>query len=250
MENLKSRKLISKHKGVCLIGDVYMSESKVYKCYHCGLDIVNDRDLIEKKIPLAVKNGTRNYRRKFHFKCYEEYRELMDDKSLRQKENTEWDQVYQLFKTQLGVRECNSLDQHAALRLAGLRVGKYIPNGNNVRGISRGYSFETILNTLRFCNSSILHAMSTMSFKNQKHKIDYAMRIVTNNINFIDQKTMEAVKTTKNLEKIPDIDISESSEAKYVKKAKQDNKKVVSAMSKLKEVSREEEANEFDDLFV
>lgn len=228
-----------------------MAESKSFKCYHCGLDIDDDRDLIEKKIPLAVKGGTRNYRRKFHLDCYVKYRETMEKTEDRAKEQSEWDMVYELFKEQLGVKKCNTLDKHATMRLLGLRLGKYIPQGQNVRGLSRGYSYTTVLATLKFCNGQIKHALSTRDFADQKHRIDYCMKIVTDNINFIDMKVRQAEKTEQSLDILKPQVVETESLPTYNKKSNGGDKKMQNIMAQFEEeLNKEEEMESLEDLFI
>ena len=128
------------------------------------------------------------YTRKFHIWCVSEFVGNLEVEKDTQEENSEWEKCYEYFKVLLGIPEGKNLDQHATLRILGLRVGTYVPNGSNVRGISRGYDFETILMALKFSAGAVKKAFGTMQFKDQKHKIDYAMKIVTNNINFVSSK--------------------------------------------------------------
>lgn len=209
------------------------TKSKQLTCYHCGGVIENETtDLVLKKIPLTTKKGKRMYTRKFHVGCVSDFVGNLETEKETQQENQSWDKCYEYFKVLLGIPEGKNLDQHATMRILGLRVGQYIPNGNNVRGLSRGYDFETILTTMKFSSGSIRQSFGTMQFKDQKHKIDYAMKIITGNVNFV----FDRLKNKKNAENrmviseiVQDIDLPE-----YTQKSKKESgsKKVSSLINK------------------
>lgn len=198
--------------------------SKKSNCYHCGGVIANETiDLVLKKIPLSTKKGKRMYTRKFHMKCVSEFVDNLEVEKETQEENTEWEMCYEYFKDLLEIPEGKKLDSHAVLRILGTRVGKYIPQGNNVRGISRGYDFETILMAMKFSSMAIKQAFGTMQFKDQKHKIDYAMKIVTNNINFVDSK-LESKRRADGKFEAEREDMKPTDVAEYKKKSGADDK--------------------------
>lgn len=189
---------------------------KTLKCYYCGGEIEDEvHDLVIKPIPLHTKVGIRNYKRKFHIGCVSKFVSKLDTEKETGNENSDWDKCYQYAKELLNVKTGQNLDQHAINRLLGLRVGQYYPNGNNVRGLKRGYGYETILMTMKFSTGAIKQAFGTMQFKDQKHKIDYAMKIVTNNLNFIQGKIEARDKAIKSLDRLP---MEETNAAEYVKK--------------------------------
>lgn len=226
---------------------------KVVNCYYCGARIKQERDLIEKKIPLAVKGGTRMYRRKFHIECISEYLNTMDVEKETKEENKDWDKCYEFFKGLLDIDEGKKLDQHAVLRILGLRLGTYVPNGTNVRGLKRGYTFDTILNSMKFSAGDIRKSFGTLSFKNQKHKIDYAMKIVTSNINFIDNKMEAKVKAERKLDGTTIVIREEESLPTYSNKSTQSDseKQVQDVLSQFsKQIEKKGELDELESLFV
>ena len=78
---------------------------KPTKCYHCGREIRDSRDLVEKKIPLHTRSGIRMYRRKFHINCIPKYFENLDTESETMQEQSDWIKCYELFRKLLGIKE-------------------------------------------------------------------------------------------------------------------------------------------------
>lgn len=223
------------------------SKPKTVKCYHCGEKIQNETtDLVLKKIPLHTKKGVRMYTRKFHMRCVQDFVDTLEAEKESQAENKDWEKCYDYFKELLGIPEGKNLDQHATMRILGLRVGKYIPSGNNTRGIKRGYDFESILMTMKYSSQAIKTAFGTMQFKDQKHKIDYAMKIVTNNINFIDNKLSEKRKIENRFNTTETEVFKEQQTAKYDKKGTGNRGKISSMIEG--NVSNNE-LDELEDLF-
>lgn len=211
------------------------------KCYHCGGVITNEmRDLVLKKIPLSTKKGIRMYTRKFHTQCVSDFVDRLEVEKDTQEENKEWEKCYEYAKELLNIPEGMNLDSHFILRILGLRAGTYVPSGSNVRGIKRGYDFETILMTLKLSSGAIRQAFGTMQFKDQKHKIDYAMKIVTNNINFVYGKLEAKNKAEKKLDSVA-VERKDVVVGEYVTKAKTDEK--VSSL-----ISKTIKDDEMDDL--
>lgn len=174
---------------------------KINKCYHCGKEIVDNRQLVEKKIPLSTKRGIRNYRRVFHIDCVPKYYGNLDTESETRKEQTDWEMCYELFRGLLGVKEDVNLPKHAVMRLQGLRIGQFIPNGQNTRALERGYSFEVILNTMRYSSPAIIDACKNKTFKDETHQINYCMTILISNINFIYKRMKAKERATDRLDK-------------------------------------------------
>lgn len=216
-------------------------KTKSLTCYFCGGELAEDEYVI-KPIPLVTKAGVRNYKRKFHLECVPKITERRADETASKEEDDYWDLCYKQFKSIIGVKEGQKLSNHDVMRIRGLRVGNYYPQGNNVKGLKRGYDYETILMTMKFSSGAIRKSMSGVSFKDQKHKTDYAMKIITNNINFIAGK-VEANRATKNkVEKQAiDDDSRVVSEAGYKKKGSVDTTKTSEILKDLQNDSNEED---------
>lgn len=220
------------------------NKNKVFKCHYCGRSILNERDLVIKPVPLSTKNGVKNYKRKFHMKCVHDYIDTLDSQVLKQEENSWWEKCYEMARSWLGVSEGQNLDQHFVMRLKGLRVGKYLPNGDNTHIIKRGYSFETIYRTMQLCqgDGSIRKALNEVSFSNQQHKINYLMKIVTSKINFISVK-MNANKRAKT--KLDSVEDNNYRNADYINKNNKKNTKLATLINDT--ISDDED--DADDLF-
>ena len=186
------------------------------KCYYCGKEL-SERDMVIKPIPLTIKNGqVRNYKRKFHYECLPKFMAGREDIVERKKEDTDWDRVYKYFKFDvLGIPESNRLPEHAVQRLLGLRVGKYKPNATNTRAIKQGYSFETIYYTLMFCKKTgkFDYALTHVDFADEHHRIDYLMKIVVDQIAFINQRVKKKHVAEKQADKIKDEVVHEEVQA-------------------------------------
>ena len=118
----------------------------------------------------------------------------MAKKKMTEKEKLDWDALYQYVKNLLGYDENQALSSTMVLRLKGLLTNKFIENKNIEDGAN--YSYETILNTFKFCSPDIYKALRTNNFKNEQHKFLYITKIVENNINnvYIRMKNAEKAK--------------------------------------------------------
>lgn len=212
---------------------------KVLECYHCG-GVLAEEDMVIKPMPLATKAGIRNYKRKFHINCMVEYMGARSDVVKMQVEEDWWDKCYLYAKELSGVKVGQNLSQHFVMRLRGLRVGKYYPAGNNVKGIKRGYDYETILMTMKFASGAIRKALGEMSFQNDSHRIDYMMKIVTTNVNFIAGK-VDASRVMNAKLKLMEIETKEEDRADYIKKGSTDDNKVDQMVSEFKKQVEQED---------
>lgn len=118
----------------------------------------------------------------------------MARKKLTEKEIMDWDALYQYVKNIMGYDANQSLSTQMVLRLKGLLVNKFIENNNIADGAN--YSYETILNTFKFCSPEIQRALRTNNFKNEQHKFNYILKIVEGNINdvYVRMKSLEKAK--------------------------------------------------------
>lgn len=182
-----------------------MVKSRVPTCYYCN-DILKEEDLVIKPIPLVCKNGkVRMYKRKFHMWCLPKYLDAHKSEAVQQAETDGWDKVYQYFKLSiLGLPVTSNLDTHSVERLLGLHVGQFKPNGSNIRGLERGYSWDCIYYTMQICKRTIQDSFETMTFTGDEHKTNYAMKIIAKNINFVQSKLKAAEKQQANVERLAD----------------------------------------------
>ena len=223
------------------------TETQVKNCHHCG-GIVEEIDLIIRPIPQATKHGVELVKRPFHQACLPKYKSIMEYESDTKEENSQWDECYKYFKDLLGIKDGHNLDSFATMRILGLRVGKYTPKGDNLRGIKRGYDFETILMTMKFCSLNIRTAFSTMSFKDQSHKVNYAMKLITDNVNFVAEKLERRRVADRKLDVIIK-DIQPHREAEYKTQGSTGISKVGEIISSIVDEGTDQEMQDIMNLF-
>ena len=120
---------------------------------------------------------------------------------MSEKEKQDWDLLYTYVKSNImGYDENQTLSKGMVLRLKGLLTNKFMEN--NAIESTANYSYETILNTFKFCSIEISKALRTNRFKDEQHKFNYVLKIVEQNINTVYikmkniQKAKEEAKTT------------------------------------------------------
>ena len=190
----------------------------VFKCWYCKKEIAKDDIQIGKV-------GKVN--RKFHKNnnCYKKFDDIRKQKELekeiRDKENKEWDDLYQYVKKEiLGYEECQNLSPFQIRILKQLRNGEYVVR--NKQMVNRGYSYKVILFTFKFKKRDILAAIQGKTFNDEKHKFNYIMVIVNNSINDIYKRYLRTLKDKKDT---VDDDINVSIEdKKKVFKSNMENK--------------------------
>ena len=92
----------------------------------------------------------------------------------------------------MGYDENQSLSRTMVLRLKGLLSNKFIAN-NNIEDTAN-YSYETVLNTLKFCMPDIQRGLRSNSFTDENHKFNYAIKIVESNLNTVYVRMKNAEK--------------------------------------------------------
>ena len=190
------------------------TKSNWVECYYCGGHVPKDM-VATFKVPVeSIKPYLET--QEFHYDCLPKFIKENGDLEAKKIEYTEWEKLALYFQYHiLGLGENSKLSKHAVLRLLGLRVGQYMPKKSNVRVVKRGYSYETILNTMKYSKRATDNAFATVEIKDEQHKINLALSIVSQNLNFIDQR-MKAIK--KQNERTEQIEIKEVPRAKYVRK--------------------------------
>jgi hypothetical protein len=116
----------------------------------------------------------------------------MARKKMSEKEKQDWESLYFYVKNLLGYDENQALSSTMVLRLKGLLTNKFIENGNIAS--TANYSYETILNTFKFCSPDINRALRTNNFKDEIHKVLYITKIVEKNINTVYVRMRNAEK--------------------------------------------------------
>lgn len=95
-----------------------------------------------------------------------------------------WDELYQYVRCDvMGYDQNQSLSKQMVLRLKGLSQNKFM--ANNKIPSTANYPFDTVLDTFKFCKSSIEKAVRDICFRDEQHKFNYILKIVENNLNTV-----------------------------------------------------------------
>lgn len=119
----------------------------------------------------------------------------MAKKKMTEKDKQDWDSLYTYVKKNImSYDDDQALSKTMVLRLKGLLTNKFIEN-NNIEDTAN-YSYETILNTFKFCSSDIQKALRTNRFTDEQHRFNYVLKIVEKNINnvYIRMKNAEKAR--------------------------------------------------------
>ena len=148
----------------------------------------------------------------------------MAKKKMTEKEKQDWESLYYYVKNLLGYDENQALSSTMVLRLKGLLTNKFIEN-NNIESTAN-YSYETILNTFKFCSPDIQRALRTNNFKDEMHRFNFVLKIVERNINTVYLR-MKNMQKTKEEAKNTTIDTANHTGAEYQRKTKEANNKLL-----------------------
>lgn len=117
----------------------------------------------------------------------------MARKKMTEKEKQDWESLYMYVKSNImGYDENQALSSAMVLRLKGLLTNKFMEN-KNIESTAN-YSYETILNTFKFCSPDIQRALKTNRFVDEQHKFNYVLKIVEKNINTVYMRIKNAEK--------------------------------------------------------
>ena len=148
----------------------------------------------------------------------------MARKKMTEKELRDWESLYFYVKNLLGYDENQALSSTMVLRLKGLLTNKFIEN-NNIESTAN-YSYETILNTFKFCSPDLYKALRTNNFKDEMHRFNYILKIVEKNINTVYLR-MKNIEKTKEEAQNTTIDTVNYTGAEYQRKTKEVNNKLL-----------------------
>ena len=138
---------------------------------------------------------------------------------MTEKEKQDWEILYYYVKNNImGYDENQALSNTMVLRLKGLLTNKFMENGNIQS--TANYSYETILNTFKFCYQDIARALRSNSFKDETHRFNYVLKIVEKNINTVYMK-MKNIEKAKEEAKSVTISAPTHTGAEYQKKTKE-----------------------------
>lgn len=146
----------------------------------------------------------------------------MARKKMTEEDKIAWDELYTYVKKNImGYDDDQALSSAMVLRLKGLLTNKFMEN-NNIQSTAN-YSYETILNTFKYSYLDINRALRTNNFKDEKHKFNYILKIVEQNINTVYVK-MKNVEKAKEEAKNITIEASTHTGAEFKPKEKKKDK--------------------------
>lgn len=149
----------------------------------------------------------------------------MARKKMTEEEKIAWESLYYYVKNDiLGYDENQSLPSNMVLRLKGLLTNKFMEN-NNIKSTAN-YSYQTILNTFKFCSPEIHKALKTKSWTSEQHKFNYILKIVEGNINNVYMR-MKNIEKAKEKAKNATVDTAHHTGAEYQKKTKEVTNKLL-----------------------
>lgn len=123
---------------------------------------------------------------------------------MTQEENRLWDEICDYFCYRiLEYDKEQSLPKSVCLRLRGMLEGKYMAN-NSIESRAN-YSYEVLLNTLKYSIANIHRGFRNNTFNDERHRTNYALKIVEENLNTVYTR-MKDVEQSK--EKIDKVDTS------------------------------------------
>lgn len=138
---------------------------------------------------------------------------------MSEEEKIAWENLYYYVKSNImGYDENQALSSTMVLRLKGLLTNKFMENKNIAD--TAHYSYETILNTFKFCSTDIYKALRTNRFADEMHKFNFVLKIVERNINNVYMRMKNAEKA-KEEAKNTTIEISVHTGAEYQRKTKE-----------------------------
>ena len=117
----------------------------------------------------------------------------MAKRKMTEKEKQDWESLYYYVKNNImGYDENQALSNTMVLRLKGLLTNKFMEN-NNIESTAN-YSYETILNTFKFCSPEISKALRTNRFVDEMHRFNFVLKIIERNINNVYMRMKNAEK--------------------------------------------------------
>lgn len=141
---------------------------------------------------------------------------------MTEKEKQDWESLYMYVKSNImGYDENQALSSTMVLRLKGLLTNKFIEN-KNIESTAN-YSYETILNTFKFCSPDIQKSLRTNRFVDEQHKFNYILKIVEKNINNVYMR-MKNVEKAKEEAKNTAVDVPTHIGAEFKPKEKKTDK--------------------------
>lgn len=145
----------------------------------------------------------------------------MAKKKMTEEEKMSWENLYYYVKNLLGYDENQALSSTMVLRLKGLSTNKFIEN-NNIESTAN-YSYETILNTFKYCSVDIQKALRTNRFADEMHRFNFVLKIVERNLNTVYLRMKNAQKAKEEAQNTT-VEMPTHIGAEFKPKEKKENK--------------------------
>lgn len=145
----------------------------------------------------------------------------MARKKMSEKEKIDWENLYNYVKKMMGYDKDQALSKNMVLRLKGLTTNKFMEN-KKIEDTAN-YSYEVILNTFKYCSPDIQRVFNSMTFVDEMHKFNVALKIVERNINTVYMK-MKKVEKAKEEAKSVMVEMPVHIGAEYKPKEKKKDK--------------------------
>lgn len=123
------------------------------------------------------------------------------NKHMSKQDIEDWTALYEYVrKNVMNYDDNQSLSRSMVLRLKGLLNNKFMAN-NNIKDTAN-YSYQTILNTFKFCMPNIQKTLRTNNWVDENHKFNYILKIVESNLNTVYTRMKSAEKIKEKTETI------------------------------------------------
>ena len=110
----------------------------------------------------------------------------MAEKLNKKIEQEQWVELYEYIRKEiLGYDKSLQLPRIFILRLKGLREGKFCANTKSPSKSLGDYPYKSILIAFKMCKMDLIRVLSTKTFKDEAHKVNYLMAIIESKINDI-----------------------------------------------------------------
>jgi len=167
---------------------------------------------------METVEGKKTTYRYYHMKCFEiaEY-----ERAFRQHERKEMDELCEVIKEIYGV---TTIPSTIFPYIQDLRNGTRFFGKNDYK-YKKGYSYQLIAETFRFCSSTIEYYNSTKTFNGFTHAFKYGLTIVCDKLSLVENRLRNQAQQ----ELIADLHLERASEREeefqtsYKPKTKKDN---------------------------
>jgi hypothetical protein len=133
----------------------------------------------------------------------------------------DWDELYKYVKEDILNYKDKKMPKDMILRLVGLKDGKFCANNNSK--IEAKYDYKLILLTFKLMKGTISNCLNSVEFKDEKHKINYIMKIIESEINNVKDR-LDAKKRSE--EKLLETDFLHQihEQSNYTKKSSENKR--------------------------